>query len=55
MCVEKHSCSWVLPDFISQLRYIDNTDLIHVHASEFLLDGEVQWEILTDLLENLIC
>ena len=51
VCVEKHRCSWVLKDFISQLRYIDNTDLIHLHTSEFLLDGMVQWEILTELLD----
>ena len=55
VCVENHSCSWVLPPFISQLRYIDNTDLIHLHASECLLDGNVQWAILTDLLESQNC
>ena len=55
VCVENHSCSWVLPTFISQLRYIDNTDLIHLHASECLLDGNVQWAILTDLLDSQNC
>ena len=55
VCVKSHSCSWVLPTFISQLRYIDNTDLIHLHTSEFLLNGNVQWDILTKLIESQNC
>ena len=39
--------------FISQLRYIDNTDFIHLHAREFITGGEVQWEVLTETMESL--
>ena len=55
LCVEKHLCPWVWRDFISQVRYIDNNDLIHLHASEFILAGKVQWGILTELLDIYNC
>ena len=38
---------------LSQLRYIDNTDFIHLHASEIITDREVEWEILTETMESL--
>ena len=55
LCVEKHSCSYVLPYFIEQLRYIDNNDLVHLHASEFLIGGDVDWDILTEIMEDQTC
>ena len=53
LCVKNYTCTYVLPTFISQLRYIDNTDFIHLHASDFITDQEVQWEILTESMESL--
>ena len=52
LCLLNHTCTYILPTFISQLRHID-TDFIHLHASEFIPGGEVQWEILTEILESL--
>ena len=53
LCVQNHTCTYVLPTFISQLRYVDNTDFIHLHASEFIICGVVQWEIMTETMESL--
>ena len=51
VCVEKPSCSYVLPDFINQSRYTDDTGFLHLHLSEILSCGEVKWEIIQDMME----
>ena len=33
--------------------YLITYDFIHLHASEFITDREVQWEILTESMESL--
>ena len=53
LCVRNCTYTYVLPTFIAQIRYIDNTDFIHLHASEFIICGIVKWEILTETMETL--
>ena len=35
LCVEKHSCSYVLPYFIDQFIYIDNNDFFSLSGTPF--------------------
>ena len=52
VCLDKHSCTYVLPEFISQPRYIDNSGFIHLHSSELIIDRNVKWAILTEMVEQ---
>ena len=50
VCVEKHTCTYVLPDSVTKPRYKDNTGFIHLHSSELINNREVKWAILAEMV-----
>ena len=50
VCVEKHTCTYVLPDSVTQPRYKDTTGFIHLHSSELINNREVKWAILAEMV-----
>ena len=52
VCLEKNTCTYVLPEFIPQPKYIDSSGLIHLHSSELIIDGNGKWAIVTEMVEQ---